>query len=153
QGSGYLDMNWGASGIEDAFARWDWSRTADAAEPVMLYDVARRDGTPGSLALRFRRDGTADAFDPPERHPLFNGLWRMPRWTQSEAAPRMLARLEDAPFYARSEIETTLFGERVRAMHETFDGDRFRQRWVKALLPWRMPRVPSGALSPVGKFF
>jgi carotenoid 1,2-hydratase len=71
-------------------------------------------------------------------------LWRVARRTQADpgGGVRELRRMEDAPFYARAEIATRIFGENVRAVHETLDGDRFRARWVKLLLPWRMPRAP-----------
>jgi len=54
---------------------------------------------------------------------------------------REVRRLEDAPFYARAELRTRLFGEDGHAVHETLDADRFAARWVKLLLPWRMPRA------------
>ena len=48
--------------------------------------------------------------------------------------------LEDAPFYARSVLDSRLYGERVEAVHETLDLDRFRLPVVKLMLPFRMPR-------------
>jgi len=38
-------------------------------------------------------------------------------------------------------LRTRLFGEDGHAVHETLDADRFAARWVKLLLPWRMPRA------------
>jgi carotenoid 1,2-hydratase len=53
----------------------------------------------------------------------------------------VIQTLEDTPFYARSMLSTRLFGEAVTAVHESLDLDRFRTAWVRALLPFRMPRM------------
>lgn len=142
-GAGYFDMNWGAEPIEDGFKRWDWSRAPMRQGASVLYDATRRDGTDLSLALRFDGKGGVEQVPPPPRVALPKTLWRVARRTQADPgiAPVVHRRLEDAPFYARSEISTRLFGEDVTAMHETLDGDRFAARWVKSLLPWRMPRT------------
>jgi carotenoid 1,2-hydratase len=50
--------------------------------------------------------------------------------------------LVDAPFYARSVLNTRIAGQPVTAMHESLSLDRFSAGWVQALLPFRMPRVP-----------
>ena len=108
----------------------------------MLYDVIRRDGTPFSLARLFDSRGNVTDIDAPETMPLPKNLWRVSRATQSEphAPPTVLSTLEDAPFYARSMVESTLLGERVTAMHESLDLDRFSSKWVQVLLPFKMPR-------------
>jgi carotenoid 1,2-hydratase len=49
--------------------------------------------------------------------------------------------LEDTPFYARSVLETEVFGKRATAMHESLSLTRFSKPWVQAMLPFRMPRV------------
>jgi carotenoid 1,2-hydratase len=70
-------------------------------------------------------------------------LWGIARATRAEAgnpAP-VIQTLEDTPFYARSMLSTRLFGEAVTAVHESLDLDRFRTAWVRALLPFRMPRM------------
>ncbi|MEO0729623.1 MAG: carotenoid 1,2-hydratase, partial [Pseudomonadota bacterium] len=46
----------------------------------------------------------------------------------------------DTPFYARSELETHVLGERAPAVHESLSLERFKAAWVKCLLPFRMPR-------------
>ncbi len=142
-GAGYFDMNWGAEPLEDGFRRWDWSRAplADGGAAV-LYDATRRDGSELSLALRFDGKGGVQDFAPPPRVALPASLYRMTRCVQSETPDvRVLRRLEDAPFYTRSELATRLLGEDVHAMHESLDADRFATRWVRAMLPWRMPRL------------
>lgn len=143
-GSAYIDMNWGEAMIEEDFARWDWSRsTLGEGRSAILYDSQRLDGSAQSLALRFDAQGRLDELEPPARHPLPGTLWRVPRFVQADdpAAVREVKRLEDAPFYARSELHTRLFGEDAHAVHETLDARRFSTRWVKLLLPWRMPRI------------
>ena len=52
----------------------------------------------------------------------------------------VLSTWEDAPFYARSALETTLFGERVEAVHESLSLTRFVSPIVQWMLPFRMPR-------------
>ncbi|MEL6316422.1 MAG: carotenoid 1,2-hydratase, partial [Pseudomonadota bacterium] len=144
-GAGYLDMNWGAEPLEEGFALWDWARAplADGSAAI-LYDALPRRGPPLRMALRARTDGSLERAEPPPPRPLSRTLWRIARRMGADAgapAPREIRRLEDAPFYARDEAAARLFGEETRAMRETFDGDRFRQAWVKALLPVRMPRL------------
>ena len=56
------------------------------------------------------------------------------------ARTRVRRTLEDTPFYARSVLSQRLLGEDVTAVHESLSLDRFRTRWVQALLPFRMPR-------------
>lgn len=144
-GSGYLDMNWGEAMLEEDFLRWDWSRsTLGEGRSAILYDAVRADGSPLSLGLRFDAQGRLDELEPPPRVPLPRTLWRVSRSVQADdpAAVREVRRLEDSPFYARSELRTRLFGETAHAVHETLDATRFATRWVKLLLPFRMPRVP-----------
>jgi carotenoid 1,2-hydratase len=51
--------------------------------------------------------------------------------------------LEDAPFYSRSLLRTSLYGEPADAIHESLDLNRFRAPLVQAMLPFRMPRRTS----------
>ncbi len=142
-GDGYLDSNAGDSPLEDAFARWHWSRSSlHGGDTAVLYDVTRRDGSNASIALHFDADGGYRRFEPPPERTLPATLWRIGRTTRSDddgAAPRVRT-LEDTPFYARSLVRTHLLGEPVGSVHESLDLDRFGSRWVQALLPFRMPR-------------
>ncbi len=142
-GHAYLDSNRGAEPLEVGFPRWDWSRTALRDGCAVLYDITRRDGTDLSMALRFGKDGSVREEEAPPRLDLPRTLWRVTRRVQADkgAEPKEVRRLEDAPFYARAELRTRLFGEDATAVHETVDGDRFAARWVKLLLPFRMPRA------------
>lgn len=146
-GEGYLDSNQGDTALEQDFQRWHWSR-ASLAGPVggpgtaVLYDVTPRHGLAAPLALRFDSQGGEHPFEPPPLAALPESGWRVPRATRCEAPhpAQVLHTLEDGPFYARSVVASQLLGQRVRAVHESLCLDRFRSRWVQALLPFRMPR-------------
>jgi carotenoid 1,2-hydratase len=146
-GNGYLDANCGAGPLEDNFVHWHWSRVTVGDGAAILYDVARREGEALNLALRFDPSGAAQNFQPPPTVKLAPTSWRIARTTRSEptsgapAAAAVLRTLEDAPFYARSLVSTRLFGDAVISMHETLSLDRFALRWVKSLLPFKMPRA------------
>jgi len=143
-GRAYLDTNAGDEPLEDAFFGWDWSRAALRRGTAVLYDVHRRSGGRLALALRFDPAGSVEPFPPPPGVRLPCGRWRVERATRAEpgaAAPAVLETLEDTPFYARSLVSTTLFGEPVTAVHESLSLERFRAAWVRMLLPFRMPRA------------
>jgi carotenoid 1,2-hydratase len=65
----------------------------------------------------------------------------MERETRSEGDAEVVKTLEDTPFYTRSELRTTLLGERTRAMHESLSMPRFTSPLTQILLPFRMPRT------------
>jgi carotenoid 1,2-hydratase len=144
-GHGYFDMNAGNEPLEDGFASWHWSRStlADGSTAV-LYEVQRRAGDREGFGLRFDRGGTVHAFEPPAPAVLPGTGWGIARGTRADDAARARVRrtLEDTPFYARSVLSSRLLGEEVTAVHESLSLDRFRTRWVQALLPFRMPRRP-----------
>jgi carotenoid 1,2-hydratase len=142
RGTGYLDSNFGAEPLEARFSRWSWSRAHLAEDSVVLYDARRRDGTDAAMALRFSPDGGVQAMPPPPRADLPRTGWRVVRETRNDPghAVRLRKTLEDTPFYARSLIETQLYGERGEAFHESLVLDRFASPVVRAMLPFRMPR-------------
>ncbi len=143
-GAGYLDSNRGTEPLEDAFKRWDWSRTELTREAAILYDVTARQGGGASLALRFDPSGRVEEFAPPPRVPLpTTDIWRIGRGTQCDSGhqAKVIETLEDTPFYARSVVETRLLGEQATSVHESLCLDRFRSGWVQILLPFRMPRL------------
>ncbi|MBV8911952.1 MAG: carotenoid 1,2-hydratase, partial [Acetobacteraceae bacterium] len=141
-GDGYLDSNEGDAPLEDDFVEWDWCRAPRNGGTAILYDATRRVGGEHGLALHIAADGAVEPFAPPPRAALPGTRWRIRRRTRcdADAAPALRKTLEDAPFYARSVVETQLGGERLVAVHETLSLDRFRRPWVQAMLPFRIPR-------------
>ncbi|MEO1001102.1 MAG: carotenoid 1,2-hydratase, partial [Pseudomonadota bacterium] len=73
---------------------------------------------------------------------LPRSLWQVRQELRADpdARPRRLTKMEDVPFYVRAGLRTRLWGEEVDGVYEVLDLDRFRQPWVKCLLPFRMPR-------------
>lgn len=143
QGSAYLDTNAGNSALEDAFIGWQWCRASLAdGSTVVLYDGTRRDGSTFQLGKKFDRHGAMTAFEVPPRSVLPASSWRIARsaFGDRDAPPAIIETMEDGPFYARSLLRMRLQGEQAIAFHETLSLDRFRARWVQALLPFRMPR-------------
>ena len=137
-GSAYFDANEGDAPLEADFLHWTWSRSTTQVGTEILYDVARRDGSHLSLALRYARAGGGTEFQPSATIGLPGTRWGIPRTTRAgSAATGIQETLEDTPFYARS----ILASGRVRTMHESLSLDRFRSPWVQAMLPFRMPRV------------
>ncbi len=142
RGAAYFDTNYGSAPLEEDFTSWNWSRMPLANGAAVLYDVLRRDGTRRNIALRADRSGAIEEFDPPAASRLPPGpIWRMERETRGEEAARVVRTLEDTPFYTRSELATSLLGERGRAMHESLSMPRFTSPLTQMLLPFRMPRA------------
>jgi carotenoid 1,2-hydratase len=140
-GWGYLDSNEGDEPIADAFRSWDWGRAHVEDGVVVCYDAVDRAGHQTRLRLAFGDAGLqADALArcPAGAATLF-GLRRTGWAAQGE--PTLEATLEDAPFYARSLMRTDLGNGPVAMMHETLDCDRLRSALVRAMLPFRMPRL------------
>ena len=168
-GPAYFDSNAGDEPLENAFHGWDWSRAPHRGGTTVLYHVVPRPVTrPGMaspnreverdatanggtvdgarLALHFDAGGAVTNLEPLTRHTLpATRIWRIPRGTHGdpEQPARIVDTLEDTPFYARSVVSAKLSGDQVTAVHESLSLDRFRQRWVQLLLPFRMPRVRS----------
>lgn len=142
QGAGYLDCNYGEEPLERAFTRWDWSRAHTETGAALLYDIERRDGSEHTIALHMGDNGELSCFAPPPRQKISRTGWRVGRATRSDVgtSPRVIATLEDTPFYARSLIATHLFGAPVSAVHESLSLDRLVRPVVRLMLPFRMPR-------------
>lgn len=142
RGSGYFDSNTGTEPLEKAFAGWHWSRSQLTDGTVVLYDVQPREGAPRNLAVQFDHTGALRAFDPPPLSGLPSSRWGITRLTRSEdaGAARVFKTLLDAPFYARSVVRTRLLGQTTTSIHESLSLDRFRSRWVQAMLRFRVAR-------------
>lgn len=142
-GDGYFDMNRGEEPLEDAFTFWTWSRGHQRRETAIFYDAQGFGEERRGLALRFDAQGNRHVVAAPPLADMPSGLWGVRRQTRCEAGQAQIRRrLEDAPFYTRSMIETTLRGERVLSMHESLSLGRFANPLVRMMLPFRMPRRP-----------
>ncbi len=142
-GHGYHDTNWGLRPLEASFRRWDWARGALAdGESVVLYDADLCTDEQVFLVLRFDRGGTITEHEEPPYSALKPGFWGVGRGAHADpgTTPVIARTLEDGPFYMRSIVDTRLFGQDVRLMHESLSGTRFANPVVKAMLPFRMPR-------------
>jgi carotenoid 1,2-hydratase len=142
-GIGYLDSNDGDEPLEAGFRRWDWSRAVLAGdETAILYDTSPRHGSARGIAIRIGRDGAVTPIASPPLVALPRTGWRLPRFTRADSGEAAVARtLTDAPFYARSVLETRLLGHRAEAVHESVDLQRFAAPWTQLMLPFRMPRA------------
>lgn len=141
-GPGYLDTNNGDRPLEADFRQWDWCRAPMQDGAAILYNAERLEGGEQSLALHIAPNGTVQPFEAPPRALMAPTLWRLPRATRADPGhtPHVTQTLTDAPFYARSVIETHLRGQQVTAVHESLDMTRFTRPWVQAMLPFRTPR-------------
>lgn len=143
-GTAYVDCNWGKRPLEADFHRWHWCRASlrDGGTAVLYY-VTPKAGMAQHHAVQFAADGAAKRFTAPPECALPAGFWRLPRKVGCEpgASPALLQSFEDAPFYTRSLVETKILGERVMAVHEMLDLDRFDTPWMRMMLPVRAPRA------------
>ncbi len=143
RGTGYMDSNFGEAPLETHFRRWDWCRAATGPdEATVLYNVERRDGSRPLLAAQVRADGEVRTRSTLPASNAARGIWGVRRDTRADSGfqPAVRQVLEDTPFYTRSVLDTSLYGKRVEAVHESLDLDRFKARWVQTLIPVRNPR-------------
>jgi carotenoid 1,2-hydratase len=141
RGTGYFDQNAGAEPLERAFSHWTWSRAQARDGAAILYDAVRRREGALSLALGFDRHGGFENRCAPATAVLPRTRWRLSRQTRSDDGQASVIRsLEDGPFYARSLVGHSLFGERLESVHESLSLERFSRPIVRLMLPFRMPR-------------
>jgi carotenoid 1,2-hydratase len=144
KGEAYLDSNWGDQPLEHRFREWDWSRAhVGDGDTVVYYDVTPRGDDERRLALRFDRSGWATEVEGPPRAALPSTFWRMRPTTRGIPGkpPRRVRTLEDSPFYARSHLVGEIDGAPADMMHESLSLNRFSNPVVRAMLPFRMPRL------------
>ncbi|MEL7489152.1 MAG: carotenoid 1,2-hydratase [Pseudomonadota bacterium] len=145
-GSAYFDTNRGTERLEHGFDFWDWARAdIGGGESAILYNTDLPNGDHQSMALRFSATGEISDVDIPNQTRLSpTPIWRINRRTRTDAGAqaRVIRTLEDTPFYSRSVIETRLFGNTHRAVHECFSGKRYGSPIIKSMLRFRMPRRP-----------
>lgn len=142
EGHGYFDGNFGTRALEADFDTWTWGRYPLRAGAACFYDAVRRDGSRLALALRVAADGRLTEVAPPPPAPLARTLWGIARDTRADPGtrPRQTMPMLEAPFYSRSAVTTTLWGEPSQGVHEVLDLRRFRLPGMKAMLAVRVPR-------------
>jgi len=148
RGSAYCDYNYGNTPLEDAFIGWQWTRAhLPGDRTAVLYDAQPRRGPPTAFSLRIAREGASLTDTLAARTALPRSAWGLTREVGVDAAalPRVARTLESGPFYNRALLEVGIDGQRVPAMHESLSLDRFAAGWVRALLPFRMPRALGAA--------
>ncbi|TKD52206.1 hydratase [Sphingomonas baiyangensis] len=143
RGGGYFDSNFGDEPLEAGFRDWHWSRAHLSRDVGVLYEGRRRNGRDFGLALRCDRQGRWRETDPPPAQRLPRTGWLVDRRTRCDGGDSARVRKTwiDAPFYARSGLDTRLFGERAFAVHESLSLDRFASPVILSMLPYRMPRA------------
>ena len=140
RGHAYFDTNRGAEPLEAGFGPGHWSRARLSDRARIFYDAEKRRGGHTALSLEFDAHGGMVERPAPGFVSLPRTLWRLPRQARGDAPARVIATLEDAPFYTRSQIAHEIDGEQVVSVHESLDLNRFASPIVKAMLPFRMPR-------------
>lgn len=144
RGHGYVDSNYGLEPVTDGFDYWDWSRTPLATgETLIRYVTDPIAADQRTLHLRLSPQGDLRTADPtPDAHLGPTPIWRIARRAGSlnGQSPQLIRTLEDTPFYSRSLID---FGSGTSGptSHETLSCRRLRSPLVRALLPFRMPRL------------
>ena len=145
QGEAYMDANAGAEPLEAAFLGWDWSRCRRDTGTELHYQVYGRDGTRSGLSMLIDAGGRAhqQAAKPSQKLP--RALWGVPRRVAGGADASLVHTLEDTPFYTRNLLHEQTAAGPLELVHESLSMERFKQAWVRTLLPFRMPREwPAG---------
>lgn len=146
QGEAYMDANAGDEPLEAAFRGWDWSRCRRADGTELHYQVAGRDGTRSGLSMLIDPQGRAHQQAARPSQPLARALWGVPREVAGGADATLLHTLEDTPFYTRNLLHAQTAAGARELVHESLSMERFRQAWVRSLLPFRMPREWPGGI-------
>ena len=146
RGTGYFDTNGGSEPLESAFRSWTWSRFDLGERARIFYDVVERDGTERCLSLAIDRSGGVQPAASRPFQTFGRGLWGLERSAPADAgaAVALLAALEDAPFYTRSNIRSRIDGVDALGVHESLSLSRLAALPVRLMMPFRMPRTIGG---------
>lgn len=143
-GHAYLDTNRGDVPLERSFEGWHWSRTRlPDGRSHLWYDVDARDGRGALIGIEVDGSSHATPLATVPRRTLARSRWGIERTTRAAptAEVAIVRTLEDAPFYARSELRTDVEGLSCATVHESLSMHRFVAPWVQCMLPFRMPRI------------
>lgn len=148
-GHGYHDVNAGDVPLSETFDTWTWSRArVSETRACLVYDVRDNDGHADALAFSVDASGGIAPLPALSTVALPRSRWALPQHTRADpgTVARVVRRLEDGPFYARSVVETTIDGRRCPAVHETLTGRRLDLGWVRFCTRYRMrPFQPTPA--------
>jgi carotenoid 1,2-hydratase len=153
-GTGYLDTNRGSVPLDSNLTGWTWQRAHSRTQTRIIYDIRPLSGEPITHGLSIGSSGRVEPLLPPPAARLSPTFWRIPREARADNGyvPRVITTLEDAPFYARSLVDTRIDSQRVMAVHESLSLTRFRSPWVRAVLPFRMRRsLTPGRAAPASR--
>jgi carotenoid 1,2-hydratase len=141
-GHGYFDANFGTRALEQDFDYWTWGRYPVPGGSVCFYDAVRRDGSELAVGVKFTDSGETATFELPPKARVARSLWGVRRETRVDHGfqPRQVKPMLDAPFYARSLVETRIDGHVTQGVHEALDLNRFRGPWLMPMLAVRVPR-------------
>ncbi|MEL6666160.1 MAG: hypothetical protein AAFQ24_08490 [Pseudomonadota bacterium] len=144
RGHGYVDMNFGSEPLEKGFDYWDWSRTPlSDGDTLIRYVTDPKDAPQRALCLRFSPNGEMVETQSTSSHTLpATRIWRVKRRTGMLEGKRahIDRTLEDTPFYSRTLLQYP-GGTAGLTTHETLSCKRLKSPLVKAMLPFRMPRL------------
>ena len=143
-GQAYLDANQGREPLEAGFRRWSWARLSTQDRAVIVYDAHTQGGARRTLVRRYDSSGLV------ELSPASLRLKALRRTGWGLAQERLVdpgseveveRALEDTPFYARTSLRASVGGLSGSGVQETLSLDRFQERWVQALLGFRIRRA------------
>lgn len=144
QGKGYFDMNHGSAPIQKGFDYWDWSRIPLAdGNTHIRYVTDPVAGTQRALNLIIDPNGSVQAGEETSNVSLpTTKIWQIKRRSGAINGhiPRIAQTMEDTPFYSRSLISVDGVANGL-GTHESLSCKRLRSPIVKAMLPFRMPRL------------
>ncbi|MFO0661458.1 MAG: hypothetical protein U0165_16745 [Polyangiaceae bacterium] len=149
QGTGYHDANAGERPLERDFSRWTWGRFhGPNGETWISYDAHLKNGERTSQSLQLATHPSqglsfAERVELPLSSPTGRTGWGLDLTTRCDfgARPTVDHVLEDAPFYGRHLVTTTIRATRAQGVTEMLDLTRFDSRWVQGLLPFRMRKA------------
>ncbi len=146
EGSGYFDTNDGDEPLEAAFRSWTWSRFDVGEGARIFYDVIDRSGDERKLSLAVTKDGVSrgKALSSGALPPTVWGIARAAP-CDAGAVPRLVRTMENAPFYARSSLRSSIDGADVNGVHESLSLTRAVSPAVRLMLPFKMFRRGAAA--------
>ena len=142
-GTGYFDSNRGEEPLEVAFRSWTWTRFETQAGARIVYDVTERSGAVRPLSLSINGEGVHVTV-PPAMRRLPRTSWGVERLVPCDdgATVTQTRMMENAPFYARTGVASTLDGHQVFGVNENLSLARAANPIVRLMLPFKMFRRP-----------